>query len=262
VITLATPFVFTTKRKLNVSFLAGAAVGIGAVIVSVLVLAFIGANPRNLALQWWQAVLGGVALMELILLWIGMSMHGRPLEVEDREKLLLDLRAPDVAADSLLVIRAPGDEASGLLISGQFVNWFVGRLTQVSFGTVGAYTMLLSVLSMFAGLAVAFLAGPERLADSLVTVGMVGYVGCALLAFALITALMLPSLAFGIDGPFVSLMAFVTAESTPPGECSLMQLNYNPEARTKGLSHSSLYDDDAVIHAIISRANELSVPGA
>jgi hypothetical protein len=88
VITLATPFVFTTKRDLHVGFLTGAAGGVGAVILSVLVLAFIGANPGNLSLQWWQAALGAIAIMELILLGIGMLMHGPPTQVEVRERLL------------------------------------------------------------------------------------------------------------------------------------------------------------------------------
>jgi hypothetical protein len=136
-----------------------------------------------------------------------------------------------VAADNLSVIRAPADEASSLLIRGQLVNWFVGRFAQAIFGTVGAKMMLLASLTFCAGLGVAFLGGPGRLAESLVTIASFAYVGCLLLGFALITVFMLPSLAFGIDGPFVSLMAFVTAESAPPGECNLFQLNHEAEAR-------------------------------
>ena len=261
VVALATPFVFARKRDLGISFLTAAAVGIGIVILSTLVLAFIGANPANVRLQWWQAALGGLAAFELVLIWVGMHMHGQPTRAEVREKMIASSHVPETTADSLLVIRAPGDEASGLLISGQFFSWVSSRLAQVAFSNVMPFLMVIGMLMVFTGIGVVSMGGNEHLANSLAIVGIFAYFIPLLFAFALISALILPSLVFGIDGPYASLIAATTAESTPPGMCTLVQLDRTLRIGMKGLSHSSLYDDDAAIDTIVNWANGfMSVP--
>src|SRR5689334_2016014 len=75
---------------------------------------------------------------------------------------------------------------------------------------------------------------------------------------AAISSLMLPSLVFGIDGPYASLIASITAESAPPGVSALVQLNRTIPIEANRLSHSSLYDDDVVISTIISHVDDFT----
>jgi hypothetical protein len=74
-------------------------------------------------------------------------------------------------------------------------------------------------------------------------------------AFFLMTA----SLAFGWDGPFACLFAFMSAESTPPGNVNVIQLQPpsrvgiadSDQRRKRQLIHSSLYGHPEVICHIL-----------
>lgn len=77
--------------------------------------------------------------------------------------------------------------------------------------------------------------------------------------FAIVTviATMLgASVVFGLDGPFVCLFAFSSAEAAPPGEATLLQLE--PSAERRGLAHSRLYQDDQVIRGIVETIRKSS----
>ena len=260
VVALATPFIFARRRDLDVSFFAAAAASIAFAMLTVLVLAFIGPTPTNVHLHWWESAIGGLAAVELLIIAIGMLMHGRITHAEVRERLITGSHAPKSTGGNLLVIRAPGDEASGLLISGQFVSWLSGRLTQGAFRTVGLFGILVFTVGVFGGLAIVSDHGSLRLGTDMAEIGLIAYATMLIFAFALISSLILPSLAFGIDGPYISLIAATTAESAPPGECTLIQLDSTPAGIEKrGFSHSSLYSDDAVITAIIRWANSFTV---
>lgn len=168
VITLATPFLFARKRDLGASFLVGAAISLAFILATVLVLALLGDNPRNVHLQWWQTALGAVAVVELLLVGIGYWMHGRPNETDARDRLVSRLHVPDASAN-VLAIRAPGDEASGLLVGGQFVSWLTSRIAQVQFRKIATVAVPAVMLAVFSGLGISVMFGHEDLATTLAT---------------------------------------------------------------------------------------------
>jgi hypothetical protein len=187
--------------------------------------------------------------------------------------------SPTLARDKLLVIRSPGDEASGLLGLSSFAQWALFRVTSRLFSLQERMgnalyepkrrRYILCALCVALGGVLAVIE-PLRAIPAYAAIGL-GLV--ALLPIA-VTVLVTPIrflllFPFGFDLPFRAFHLTVTAEATPPGEWSVTLIGSAGEvpgaATSEGLEplmHSESYDHPQAIglicHWIAGRATAVS----
>jgi hypothetical protein len=163
-----------------------------------------------------------------------------------RAAFIAAVNAPEVNGSNLLVMRAAGDEASAVLVSGQFVGWLTTRA--LAFARPAFLVNALGVLGVIGFVVLRLfdrdqgdlvLAAVYAIMAILYVLSILAYVGPAV-----------GSLAYGPDGPASSLFALVTAESTPPGRVEVDQRHSVVRPLGAGLAHSSLYDDRRAIVTI------------
>lgn len=199
----------------------------------------IGAGPRSF-MDWLLTVAGGLFAVTLLLCAAGAVLHGG---VGDRRALVKAVHAPVVGQNELFIVRSAGDEASGLLTTGQFIGWVSGVLCRplanlLFWAAIILFTHVSVIVSAVLGLRFG-------LTVMLDVFPLPGYA-----VVTVMTAMLLASLVFGLDGPFVCLFAFSSAEPAPPGQATLLQLE--PFAvGAGGLAHSRLYGEDVVIHSVV-----------
>jgi hypothetical protein len=203
-------------------------------------------GPRSLA-DTVLVVGGGAFAAMLGLCAAGAVLHRRSLGPGWRNRLVVAIHAPAARPDQTVVIRAAGDEASGLLVAGQFVGWLSAvaarLLTNLWFWAV------LIGLPPLAVLLASVIGRGGRLASYLL---IYGFAAPGLVMVVVVAAMAGSAVVFGVDGPFAGLVVSCSAEAAPPGAATLMQLEPRTTAARKGLAHASLYDDDQVIRYIVS----------
>ena len=192
-----------------------------------------------------------------------LLMPGRRKVVE-RELARLSLARLEPA--KLLVIRPLGDEASGGLVTAQFLSWTVAAfLRMVEWFRAWGWTQWTRLIALF-GFILLIVAGanllgviPEEAAMRLegagdlmaAALGLFPLVGIVLGAAALLGVgllLLLAALPFGLDAMIFSLFAATTAEPSPSGSSNVLQVGVTGDS---GMVHSQIYDDDSVIDAIV-----------
>ncbi|MEW2144406.1 hypothetical protein AB0869_16510 [Micromonospora vinacea] len=243
-VTLATPFLHARARRI-----AGWPLFVIA-LFGVLLLSSASATavagPRTPA----DAALvlgGGVFAAILALCAVGAGLHRRSLGPGWRSRLISAVHAPTARPDEVVVIRAAGDEASGLLAAGQFVGWLSAAATRL-LTNLWFWTILIGLPQL--AIVVATLVGHGgRMAFNLL---IYGFTTPGLVVVAVVAAMAGSAVVFGIDGPFAGLVASCSAEAAPPGTATLLQLEPRPSATRSGLAHSSLYNDEQVICYILS----------
>jgi hypothetical protein len=195
-----------------------------------------------------------VCAAEVALCAVGPGMHRRLLGQGYRDRLISAVQAPAVEPDELLAVRAAGDEASGLLVAGQFVGWMSAVLSRLLTNLWFWACIILGVqLSVLLSI---WLSSGFRLAFAMLSVFV--FVGLAVVAA--IAVMLGAALGFGADGPFLAMFAATSAEAAPPGRATLLQLQPFPKDTGKGLAHSKLYDDKHVIASIVDAVRG-STPG-
>lgn len=237
VITLATPFIHARTRRESSSTLE---LYLIIVVFGAFLIALAGvrawAGPHSF-LDWATIAFGIIFTVQVILCLIGAYMHGGPVLGKDkRSDLLKAIHTPAVDYDDVIVVRSAADEASGFLILGQFTGWLSAWLTGL-FGKAAVLLMLIGVSTL--------------LPHDLALVVKLAFGAAGLTVIALVTTLLGASLAFGLDGPFVSLYLFTTAEAAPPGKSAILQLEPLTGIQRRGLAHSALYGDEKVIGAVV-----------
>ena len=243
-VALATPFLHARARTVT-----GWPLFIIALFGAFLLVATLGtaiAGPRSLADT--ALVVGGGAFTALLALCVaGVVLHRRSLGPGWRSGLVAAIHAPAARPEETIVIRASGDEASGLLVAGQFVGWLSAVATRL-LSNLWLWAAVIG-LTQFAVITAVVVGRGGRLAFSLL---LYGFTGAGLAMVAVAAAMVGSAVVFGIDGPFVGLVASCSAEAAPPGAATLLQLEPRAAVTRKGLAHSSLYDDDQVIRYIVS----------
>ncbi|MBM0231131.1 hypothetical protein JNW91_04095 [Micromonospora sp. STR1_7] len=193
-------------------------------------------------------VIGGSIFAAILALCsAGAVLHRRSLRPGWRSRLVGAIHAPAARPDETIVIRAAGDEASGLLAAGQFVGWLSAAATRL-LTNLWFWTILIG-LPQLAFVVAGFVGRGGQLAVNLLLYAF-GAPGLVMVAVA--AAMAGSAVVFGIDGPFAGLVASCSAEAAPPGTATLLQLEPRVTSTRKGLAHSSLYDDDQVIRYILS----------
>ena len=243
-VTLATPFLHARARTVT-----GWPLFIIALFSAFVVVATLGAavaGPRSRVDT--VTVVGGVAFTALLVLCIaGGVMHWRSLGRGWRGELVAAIHTPSTRPEETIVIRASGDEASGLLVAGQFVGWLSAVATRL-LSNLWLWAAVIG-LTQFAVITADVAGRGGRLAISVL---LYGFTGAGLAALAAAVAMVGSAVVFGMDGPFVGLVASCSAEAAPPGSATLLQLEPRTAVTRSGLAHSSLYDDDQVINYIVS----------
>ncbi|MEU4475580.1 alpha/beta hydrolase [Micromonospora sp. NPDC023888] len=243
-VTLATPFLHARPRSIT-----GWPVFV-IVLFSALLLGSAAAtavtgpqSPADAAL-----VIGGSIFAAILALCVaGAVLHRRSLGPGWRSRLIGAIHAPTARPDETVVIRAAGDEASGLLAAGQFVGWLSAAATRL-LTNLWFWTILIAV-PQFAFVVASLVGRGGRLAFDLL---VYGFAAPGLVMVAVAAAMAGSAVVFGIDGPFAGLVASCSAEAAPPGAATLLQLEPRADPTRKGLAHSSLYNDDQVIRYILS----------
>jgi hypothetical protein len=249
-VALATPFLHARARTITgwplfIIVLFGALL-----LVSATATAMTG--PRSLADT--VLVVGGGAFAALLALCAaGAVLHRRSLGPGWRSRLVAAIHAPAARPEETIVIRAAGDEASGLLVAGQFVGWLSAVATRL-LTNLWLWAALIG-LPQLAILVAAVVGRGGRLAFGLL---LYGFTAPGLVMVAVVAAMAGSAVVFGIDGPFAGLVASCSAEAAPPGAATLLQLEPRTAATRNGLAHSSLYDDDQVIRYIVSAVGSSS----
>jgi hypothetical protein len=244
VVCLSTPFLTAYPRDFGTSMQIST---FGALAIAVI--AFVGAfikvfeaesiEPSRLAALVAGWVFTGVCYVMYVLLSPPISKW-----VSFVKQLQEELELSSTEYTRLLVIRASGDEASGLLGSAQFLGW----LTTKCFAGLGA------IADRFFGERVKASMTPHKMNASIILESMKAFL---LAAFgALLVLLVLPVFVFVL---FLSLLPFsfspvaaflavtlqINVDATPPGKCVVLQMQ---PAKT-GFKHSVTYQSEVAINA-------------
>lgn len=252
VVTLATPFLFANRKKVHPYVLATA--GLLAVVIFLagiglaLLLALDGAGEDE---RLWLAVLTFALWVVVVLQLIGVAYwaarHGRPWAPDAQDRFIGLVQTPHTDGGGLLVVRAADDEASTGLALAQLAGWLSATAARMS--RPQSWTGIYAVLTAI-GLVLALFADSDVEELWFLVIAIASTVAC-LLSLALVSVPALFTLSHGPDGPTASLFAFVSAEATPPGRHVIIQRPIRDPTK-QGLSHSSLYDDEDVIHSVIA----------
>lgn len=301
VILLATPFLFVSRRK-NSEFVSNcvavlkviAAVGVSALIIrggfiaTYAILRLFHLNEIARVLNEASHNENRAQQLALLAIVVGMGLgltlavarvwHRLGHVVDSGARRVEQFAVPSGwLKERTLLIRAPGDEASGLLVASQFASWLlnrVGLLIAVLSESLVAYTRNVVNHRRFRSLlAVTLTAGiGSTLASIFLDVGndlsaelavafnnlvwgvevLVGGIG--LMTALVYVAIGLPAslllLSFGFDLAGVGYLLQVTCESAPAGEWRALILSPVEPSRL-GLSHS-VYNHPKVGAVIIS----------
>jgi hypothetical protein len=263
VVALATSFIHVRSggipSPVTISWMT---IGVVSLVSSLVLIPILGGLPGpNPILRIATVALGALFSFQLLLVARAAFRVGMPINLNDiprwvEERVpqwLEEIHSPSMDNDTLMVVRASGDEATSVLIASQFFSLVSSKLTAASkwrgwvafpiLAFVGSYVLISNIE---AASTVAIL-----LPSAIVFV-------FALPLFLVALFMMTAALPFGTDGPLASIFAFMSAEATPPGRVDVVQLQpLSPEMaagggsrRRRGMSHSSLYDDPAVISHI------------
>jgi hypothetical protein len=144
-------------------------------------------------------------------------------------------RLPIIAATPILVVRAPGDEASGLLVASYFVTWIARKARH---------------LALILLLLLALLGDPDSQVETTLVFGTaLAVAAVVLIAIALMALDAFQALTLGWDLTNLPIRAAtirVSTESVPPGFSEVFQAH----AAQSGWSHA-LYENEHAILAVV-----------
>jgi hypothetical protein len=178
----------------------------------------------------------------------GAVIYGEPFRFihrEVRKRLIPNIHAPAVKPEDLLVVRAAGDEASGLLVMGQFIGW-VSAVSSRLLSNIWLWACILFAVEMSILLVVVL-----GLGFGVVLAAGYMFVAAGFIVVTAMAMMLGASMVFGLDGPFVCLFASCSAEAAPPGTVTVLQLKPSENTHSKRIAHSLLCDDDQVIRRIV-----------
>lgn len=254
VVTLATPFLFASRKHFRKVVLIGAALVALMAVGGAFVFTLAEGVPDRDADKFWFVVLlyimSILVVVQLLACIYWLIGHGQPWRKDNRDEFITAVQTPDAEGEGLLVVRAADDEASTTLALAQLSTWLAMTAMRLSqpqawiptFSAVGFVGLMLGVLSVVdtADLVILILA----IATTLICVFSLGVVSIPAL-FGVI---------HGPDGITANLFAVVSAESTPPGKHDVVQRPMR-HFSAEGLAHSSLYDDKQVIGWVIDHVS-------
>jgi hypothetical protein len=264
VVTLATPFLFAQRRRVEPAVIAASVI---AVLVVTLLAPFAawavvaesgGWSASRVLLLLVCLLLVPPALVQVVSLLVWRRAHGDPRSEDDRQAFVTHVQVPS-CDDALLVVRAADDEAGVGLASVQLASLITSRLLAIA--RPAAWEGLVAGLFVVAA-AVGLVSGGAW-GDAAVLAVAVAVSGGVLAAYAFVAVPTLLGLLHGLDGPTTWFFANVTAEPTPPGRHRVVQRELRPLAEKPvtgvarlipwaPLAHSSLYDNPEVVGDVVT----------
>lgn len=164
-----------------------------------------------------------------------------------RSQLIASVHSPKVEPEDVFVIRAAGDEASTGLAVGQFLGWISAlfNLLLTNLGLWAGIILVTQVSILFGTMIHRVDLGFSALNHVFATPGLA--------AAAALSVMLAAAVFFGLDGPFLSIVAFCSTEAAPPGQATILQLEpfAGVENRGLALAHCRLYRNESVISKIV-----------
>lgn len=247
--TLATPFIVMQPRSLAPT--ARWILAVIAVLFAIFELLWLTGGNRVIARD---VLIGGLAAWWLVTALGAGRRYGHRLrdvitgiDARPAARALTATVPPEVR---FLALRSSGDEASGVLVAGQFVSWLAGLPTRLM-NRRAVFAIPLALIVFFGARALLLGSQPGDIAVdatllTLPAIGVAAFVLLLILPLFLVAVFIAPSLAFGFDAPAWAFDAHTTAESTPMGAHRVWMLP--PHHRTK-LVHG-VYDNPAAIEVL------------
>jgi pimeloyl-ACP methyl ester carboxylesterase len=218
--------------------------------------------------------------------------HSRGTSDDIHDAITKSFALAKLSSTQLLVLRAPGDEASAVLATSAFASWIVGKLSHsiralytvgawlsgftddglifvgrvtVMLGTTVALALLVTLSSVVEGrmgyllvsvLAMALYLMPGPVKKGRVLFRLYGF-GLQTLHLAFVLPLLVLcfvfSIPFGIDAALVANLMQFSSEITPVGTFSVVSLK---ASTAKGLWHSLPYNDSEAFEGIVRWIND------
>lgn len=250
VVTLATPFLFASRKSFRPEVWITAVLVALAALVLGPVLTLTEGLPRRGDDRLWMVVLLDVmwvvVVIQLLACVYWLTRHGRPWRKENRDQFITAVQTPDADSGGLLVVRAADDEASTSLSLAQLSTLVAVTAMRMSrpqiwgtvFSTVAFTGLVLDVLPFW------------DIADLWTLVLAIGVTLACIFSLGVVSVPALFGFLLGPDGPTANLFAVVSAEATPPGRHEVIQRPMR-HLSVEGLAHSSLYDDKDVIAWVV-----------
>lgn len=243
-VTLATPFFFVGRRPSTgiarqLFLFVGVALLLG-LSVTLPLWSWRWNGPVWMLVLYWT--LWFVLALQALAAGYWYIVHGPPWRKSNQNRFMEAVHTPEGQGAKLLIVRAADDEAGAFLATSQFGGWAAMAALRLMKPSVWikAFSFLFAGT---AGIAWALRSSdPEALA---VAVSSTFLIVVTWLSVGLFSVIALSNLGHGLDGPTASLFAFVSAEATPPGEYRVKQRIVR-EPTERGLSHSSVYDEEVV----------------
>jgi len=237
-ICMATPFLYPRERPLNLSYLI-----LSWLIMTVGIWQFL--DQANLLNGGWMAsssawllMLLGIVVPALLILVVTRQRYGQKTKGSSSLADHLDKLSYVDPNIPILLIRASGDEASGLLRGTQFLNWLGGRVMRLAgrqiFGIICAAALVLLWMAYRQF---------NWLPDNTFTVFSATLIGLSAITMMMLIALI------GLDAwPWVGELETMI-EDGPPGIKSELVV-ITPRQPVKGLSHTEVYSQQETIDTI------------
>jgi hypothetical protein len=188
-------------------------------------------------------------VVHTIIFCINAAVHGGwSSQDESPADILSKVQSPEIEHERVFALRAPGDEATSVLISGQFA----AAVANAGSSIMAAPLVFIVVIFWKSTGAWAFqethhfFGKSFFLAEARILVEWMTYVTA--LPAAAVLLVLTASLVFGLDGPYAALVASVSAESAPPGLTSVAYLGFSEDEHLAVAEedHLSTFDDEYI----------------
>lgn len=249
-ICLATPFLYPRKRPLSITALL-----LSLAIMLAGILRYIG--TANLMERGWPAWLSAASLLifgfviPACLTWlVAYERYLAKIKSNLRLRNLIDNLSYQDPKVPILLVRASGDEATGLLRGAQFLNWLGG--IGMRLGGRQIYLLICAVALTLAWMAYE---GVDVVPDFIVPLLGNGLTISAAIMVILLMALTVSRIFVGFDSWRWVGEIETMVEDGPPGISSELVVIKPKEGHT--LSHTSIYSEDETIEAIYEWCNSI-----
>ncbi len=239
-ICLATPFLYPRQRPLSISTLV---LSLIIMIVGYFQFAWRFDLTNSSLLAWCGAVALFVVSVAIPSVLVALVVRQRfaskeALDAHIKRLSFIDPKIP------VLLIRASGDEASGLLRAGQFLNWLAGMVMRI--GGRQLYVLLCLGLLLFAWSAYKNFTWVPNVSLSLLTTLLISLAG---LMVVMLMALTLSRIFVGWDAWRWVGEIETMIEDGPPGVPAELTV-LTPRLPERGLSHTGIFTQVETINVI------------
>ncbi len=250
-ICLATPFLYPRRRPLSVIALI---LSLGIMLVGVMQFIWSAGHSDPGSLSWLTIAslfVFTVAVPACLTWLVAFERYKYKYRDDSRLDTLIDKLSYKDPNIPILLIRASGDEASGLLRGAQFLNWLGG--VGMRLGGRQIYLLVCAV-----ALTVSWMAyqGSDMVPEFIVPLLKQGLIISAALMVILLMALTLSRIFVGFDAWRWVGEIETMVEDGPPGIAAEMVVS-TPSGNGSGLSHTSIYESDETLEIIAKWCNKI-----